>query len=83
MQHSITPDEFQDWRDHPITQWVFAAIERHVAKQKQGWLDATWETGATPDPLMLCELRTRADAYRAMIDTTFEGWSELNEHPDA
>lgn len=82
MQHKITPDEFQDWRDHPITQWVFKAIEHGAEAQRQGWLDASWEDNRA-DPLLLCELRTRADAYRAIIDTSFERWSELHEHPEA
>jgi hypothetical protein len=88
MQHKITPDEFQDWRDHPITQWVFEAIRKGAEAQRAAWIDASWGEGASwgeskSDPMLLCELRTRADAYMALVDTPFERWSELHEHPDA
>ena len=82
MQTNITPDEFQDWREHPITRWVFSAIERGVELNRQGWIEASWDKGRC-DPLELCELRTRADAYRALIDTDYQTWSDLNEHPEA
>jgi hypothetical protein len=39
--------------------------------QRDGWIDASWEKGSA-DPLNLVELRTRADAYRAVTESTYD-----------
>jgi hypothetical protein len=78
----ITEDDFLTWREHPVTKWVFDAIERGVEAQKSAWIDASWEAGKA-DPEMLIELRTRADAYRALNETTFGQWSSLHAAADA
>lgn len=36
----------------------------------------SWE-GNSPDPLALAELRSRADAYAAIHETTYERWCEV------
>ncbi len=74
-------EEFARWRDDRVTRWIFKAIEQGVAANKKAWDDASWGAGVgNPDNLakLLAELRTRSDAYRALIDTTYEGWAEMN-----
>lgn len=73
-----SPDEFIQWRDHPVTQWVFGLVEKYADKQKAAWVEQSWE-GNSPDPLALAELRTRADAYRALTETSFEAWQEVDD----
>lgn len=72
-----TAEEFARWRDDRVTQWIFAAIERGEEQNKQAWMDASWGQGVAA-PEFLRELRTRADAYRALIDTDYAGWCEIN-----
>jgi hypothetical protein len=79
---SITEDDYLVWREHPVTRWVFAAIEQGAQAQKDEWIRASWD-GAAVSPILLTELRTRADAYRALPETSFERWSELNATADA
>jgi hypothetical protein len=74
----VTEDDFLAWRDHPVTKWIFKAVEAGAEEQKAEWIRASWE-GATANPLLLVELRTRADSYRALIETSFMRWSEMNE----
>lgn len=74
---AITKDEFQLWREHPITEWVFAALKAASEAQKQAWIDSSWASGVA-DPRVLIELNTRADAYRALYETEYERWAELN-----
>lgn len=72
-------EEFARWRDDNVTRWIFAAIEHGEAANKAAWMDASWERGVgQPEALarLLAELRTRSDAYRALIDTSYEGWCE-------
>lgn len=77
MPPNITEDDFLIWREHPVTKWVFAAIERGAEAQREEWVRMSWDGGQS-DPLALLSLRERADAYRALMDTCFERWSELN-----
>lgn len=64
---TITDEEFQAWREDPVTAWVLAALKAAAEEQKAAWLDATWEQGEC-DTDKLIELRTRADAYRALVE---------------
>jgi hypothetical protein len=70
-------EEFLAWRESPVSQWIFKAVKASAQAQKAHWLTESWE-GAKADPLLLCELRTRADAYTALEETTYEGWCDAN-----
>lgn len=74
---AITKDDFQRWNDNPVTKWVFAAVENAALKQSEAWMDMSWGNGVA-DPAELAVLRTRADAYRALFETPFEQWQQMN-----
>jgi hypothetical protein len=59
--------------DEPVTQWVMAACAKAADDNKQAWVESSWESGQA-DQAALSEFRTRADAYRALEETNFEGW---------
>jgi hypothetical protein len=67
----ISAEEFAAWRDDPVTEVVLKAFDEMALKQREGWLSASWD-GDACDPLLLIELKTRADAYRAVCECTFE-----------
>lgn len=74
-------EDFARWREDRVTQWVFAAIMMGAEAQKAEWMRASWDNGAVA-PALLSELRTRSDAYMALIETDYTGWCEiLNEEP--
>lgn len=52
-------------------------MRRGSEAQKSEWLARSWQ-GGEADPLTLCELRTRADAYLAIEETAYERWCELH-----
>jgi len=83
---TIDAEAFEAWRDHPVTQWVFAACRQAAQDNKDLWVSKSWDAGLTDETGLaeaLIELRTRADAYLALADTTFEGWQESNgEEPE-
>lgn len=74
----ITEDEFAIWRADPVTQGVLDALGAMAEAQKQAWLAASWDSGA-PDPMLLTELRTRADAYGAMAEASYGDFFEVSE----
>lgn len=71
-------EEFIAWRDHPVTRWVMRACELAADENKQQWVEKAWETGVS-DPALLLENRTRADAYRALHETEYEGWKATHD----
>lgn len=71
---SPSEEEYEAWRDNPVTRWVMAACERAAEDNRQLWIDQSWE-GGNADPNALIELRTRADAYRAIIECDYAAWA--------
>lgn len=72
----ITREEFDAWRDHPVTRFVMAAVMRAAVEQQAEWMDVTWTQGRFASERLQVELMTRADAYRALVETDYEGWCE-------
>lgn len=66
-------EEFIAWKEQPITRWVLGQCAKAAAENRQSWIDASWGAG-NAEPLLLTELKTRADAYLALEQTTYEGW---------
>lgn len=66
----ITPteDEFESWCQQPVTRFVAAAMHAAALTQRDAWERLSWGAGEA-DPKTLCELRTRADAYNAFLET--------------
>jgi hypothetical protein len=55
-----------------------AAHAKLAAENKAEWLRVSWDNGAA-NPNILRELRVRADAYEAIIATTYDGYLEAND----
>ncbi len=62
------PEDFAAWCEHPVTRFVARAFEAAAIKQRETWVDNSW-TGGEAEPELLLELRTRADAYMAFMET--------------
>ena len=74
----VVPDDedFAQWAMHPITRFVATCFERAADKNRELWEELSWLQG-NPDPQKLIELRTRADAYRAFLETRKEDYEHL------
>jgi len=77
-------EEFQAWVESPVTQWVLRATERAAQLQEAAWAQCLWEVKPDTDLVALRnEFRTRADAYRALGQASYEDWcSLLGEEPE-
>ena len=72
-RYEPTPEEFAAWCAHPITAWVASAWEKAADKQHEQWNHVSWLNGVADHDLLL-ELRTRADAYRAFVQSGREAY---------
>lgn len=77
----ITAEEFDAWLNEPVTEFVMTAALKAAEANRQAWLNASWSTGVA-NPQLLTELRTRADAYRALAETGFAGWASVHEEEE-
>lgn len=75
---TISKDDFDAWRANPITQAVFAWAQDHAAKAKERWDAASWE-GGEADPVLLSELRTRAEVAQDFTDVEL---SDIQDEED-
>ena len=69
-------EDFAAWCAHPVTKFVAICFERAAEKNRELWEELSWAQG-TADPEKLLELRTRADAYLAFIQTTKESYEHI------
>ena len=77
QKQAPTQDDFLQWRDNPVTQWVMQALQLGSEAQKAEWMRRSWGSKQA-DPLVLCELTTRADAYRVLFEADYIDWCETN-----
>ncbi len=71
-------DDFDLWRSSPITEMVMAALARLSEAAKQKWLDESWGKGNT-DPVLLADLRARAEVVDDLTSLNFEDMETLLE----
>lgn len=72
----VTAEEFTAWREDPVTAWVMGELGKAAEAQKTAWIDATW-SGGIADQEALTTLRTRADAYSALSQVTYDQLAEI------
>lgn len=74
----ISAEEFVAWRADPVTQWAMGELAKASEAQRVAWLNQSWGDGVA-DPLLLAVLKTRADAYAALAEMTYEDLAEMSE----
>lgn len=70
----ISQQDFDLWRDSPVTEAVFDFLRQNAEVAKQNWLLASWE-GGNNSPELLADLRARAAALRQVTELEFENIS--------
>jgi hypothetical protein len=76
----VQPDErdFAEWCGHPVTEWIFAQVEKFAGQQKERWAGLAWDSGdLTPEAF--AEARVRADCYLSLAQSSFEDWKAIDD----
>ncbi len=77
-----TREDFDRWREDSVTRWVMKACQAVSEAQENEWRQISWVNGRANEAA-LRELRTRADAYRALFETDYFAWCGANnEEPN-
>ena len=69
-----TPEEWAAWCAHPVSEWVAAVFEAKANECRDAWLRQSWAAGDA-NPALLVELRTRADNFRAFLDSNWKDYA--------
>ena len=72
---TIEAEDFEQWRAHPVTEAVTRALVMLAERNKARWIELSWGSGQA-DPLILADLRARAEVALDLSELTVE---ELNE----
>lgn len=70
--------EFNEWKGHPVTEWVMGAVAKFARQQKDRWAQAAWENGEL-DPALLAEAKVRADCYLSLAESDYSDWKAIND----
>lgn len=74
----IDPEDFEQWRAHPVTEAMTRAMRNIAEHNKVQWIQASWG-GGVADQAKLVDLRARAEVHNDLAEMTVE---ELNEALD-
>lgn len=72
------PEDWAAWCEHPCTRFVANAMEVAAEMQLSEWVRKSWQKREA-DPMVLIELQTRADAYRAFLETGLNDYAAILE----
>ena len=71
----IDREMFEEWMANPVTEHVLARVASMAEANKQRWVDVSWGGGET-SPLILAELKARAEAAADLSSIKFEDIEE-------
>lgn len=74
---TVSRADFTFWLEHPVTEWVLAAVSAEGEALKADWIAASWD-GGTADPLELTRLRASAAAYATVVQPSYEALCVAN-----
>jgi hypothetical protein len=74
----IEKEDFEAWQANPVTVAVFRALAAKAEEAKQKWLSASWQ-GGRPDPLLLADLRARAEIATDIVNLSHEDLEAILE----
>lgn len=74
----IEKEDYEQWLAHPVTEWFFAAHRILAERTKQKWIEQSWD-GGNPDPLMLADLRARAEVVKDLCELKHDDIEEVFE----
>ena len=72
----VSEEEYAEWRQNPVTEWVVAAMEKQAAGIKAKWAEAAWSASEV-DERTLIDAQARADCYRAIPDSEYDDWRAI------
>jgi hypothetical protein len=74
----IDREMFEEWLANPVTEHVMKRVGELAEANKQKWIDESWVSGKC-DPMMLIDLKARAEAAKDLSELKYEDVSDDDE----
>ena len=71
----LTQDELDEWRGHPVTEWLLAVLRKGYQANKASLQAQLWSEGQC-DPGALGRTKAQAELIEDMTEATCEDWNE-------
>jgi len=68
---SVTKDDFDAWKEHPVTLAVMDKLRTHIREAEVRWMQSSWGRG-NADPLILTDLRARGLVLTEIVNLEHE-----------
>ena len=78
----IEQDDFEAWLANPVTEEVLRHVAAIAEQAKEEWVRVSWGSG-NPDPLLLADLRAKAQIAGDLANFTYEDLNEQSERNSA
>jgi hypothetical protein len=75
-----TQEQFEEWRDSPLTQAVLRSIRFYQYRAEEQFKDRAWSTGgflSESDQMALVALKARAEMAEEIAEMDFETFEEF------
>lgn len=68
---TIDPEEYEAWKESPITQWFFTALKEYAKNRHELWDTMSWG-GGNANEKALYELRGQAFVAEHFADASYD-----------
>ena len=79
---NIERDDFDAWLANPVTEQVLKHVADIATQAKDEWMRLSWG-GGNPDPLLLADLRAKAQIASDLANFTYEDMNAESEQDRA
>lgn len=75
----LTRDELDEWRSHPVTEWLLAVLRKGAAENKASLQSSLWETGSC-NPETMGRVKAQGELIEDLEEATEDDWNEWADH---
>lgn len=75
----LTRDELDEWRSHPVTEWLLAILRKGAASNRAALQSRLWADGNC-DPEELGRVKAQTELIEDLTEATHDDWNGWASH---
>lgn len=82
MKDRLTAEQLEEWRSHPVTEWVFGLQRRMAQTHEEAVRQTLWNEGKC-EPADLAKVKAEFELIEDLTESThedFNGWADAFEY---
>lgn len=77
--NKLKAEALEEWRAHPVTEWLLAVMRQGAATNKAGLQASLWASGEC-DQQALGRVKAQEELIEDLTDGTSDDWNSWAEH---